>query len=170
MFLLQVVMMICLAFICYQDLEYRAVYWWCFPVLAVLMFTLKYKLSGLETTLNHAGYGITFFAFQLSILWAYFSIKNKEFVNLTNDYLGWGDILFLIAIAFYLSPGNYIVFYVASLIVVLLYTLIVMWLSNKDRNPHIPLAGLQAAILAILMLIDYTVPKFMLYDDSWLFF
>lgn len=163
-------MVICLAFICYQDLAYRAVYWWCFPVLAILMASLKYNLSGPAETLSHAGYGIAFLTFQLAILWIWFSIKNKALINLTSNYLGWGDILFLVAIAFYLSPVNYIVFYVISLIIVLLYTLITGLFSNKQNHSHIPLAGLQAALLGLLMLVDYISPKFTLYDDNWLFF
>lgn len=169
MILLQIVMILCLAFICYQDLLYRAVYWFCFPVLAAVMFMLKYNLSGLEEALAQAGYGLAFLIVQLAILWIYFSIKKKTFINLTNDYLGWGDVLFLAAIACYLSPANYVIFYVISLIAVLLYTLTAALLSDKARNPHIPLAGLQAALLVLMMLIDYVSPKFMLYDDSWLY-
>lgn len=169
MILLQIVMILCLAFICYQDLVYRAVYWFCFPVLAVVMLMLKYNFSGLEEALTQAGYGLAFLTVQLAILWIYFSIKKKTLVNLTNDYLGWGDVLFLVAIAFYLSPASYIIFYVISLIAVLLYTLLAALLSDNARNPHIPLAGLQAALLVLMVLVDYVSPKFMLYDDSWLY-
>lgn len=170
MILLQIMVIFCLAFICYQDLLYREVYWLCFPALTLLVFILKYKSSGLQETLIHAGYSILFLTFQLAILWIYFLIKKRKNINLTRDYLGWGDILFLVAIAFYLSPGNYIVFYVMSLIVVLLYTLLKDFVSRKTQNLHIPLAGLQAAILALLILLDQFSSKFMLYDDSWLFF
>lgn len=170
MILLQIVMILCLAFICYQDLLYRAVYWFCFPLLAAVMFMLKYNLSGFQEALTQAGYGLAFLIVQLTILWIYFSIKKKTLINLTNDYLGWGDVLFLAAIAFYLSPASYILFYVISLIAVLLYTLLAARLSDKARNPHIPLAGLQAALLVLMVLADYVSPKFMLYDDSWLYF
>lgn len=170
MFPINVIMILCLAFICYQDFRYRAVYWWCFLILAIVMFTLKYRLSGFEQVIAHAGYGTGFLMFQLGILWLYFSLKKKKAVNLTGEYLGWGDILFLVAIAFYLSPGNYVIFYVISLMTVLLYALINTLLSSKERNPHIPLAGLQAALLVVLIIIDYSSSKFMLYDDSWLSF
>lgn len=170
MILLQMMVIFCLAFICYQDLLYRAVYWLCFPVLTILVFILKYKSSGLQETLIHASYSIVFLTFQLATLWIYFSIKKRKNINLTRDYLGWGDVLFLVAITFYLSPGNYIVFYVISLIVVLLYTILTGFVSKKIQNLHIPLAGLQAALLALLILVDQFSSKFMLYDDSWFFF
>lgn len=170
MLLLSILMGLCLAFICYQDLKYRTVYWWAFPVLALLMFSLKCSFSGWQEALIHTGYGMLFLSLQLAVLWGYFSIKNKKLINLTNNYLGWGDVLFLVAISCYLSPGNYVVFYVVSLLVVLVYILLTELLSGKQRNPHIPLAGLQAALLGLLMLVDYNSPKFMLYDDSWLSF
>lgn len=170
MFLIKFVMILCLAFICYQDLIYRAVYWWCFPLLAILLFILKYQFLGLGEILTHTGYGIGFLIIQLLMLWAYFSIRNRKVINLTSDYLGWGDILFLAAITFYLSPGNYVVFYVISLILVLVYTLILALFNDSTKKTHIPLAGLQAALLLVAILIDDRVSKFMLYDDSWLSF
>lgn len=162
--------MLCLIFVFYQDLLYRAIYWFCFPLLALLMFGLKYMLVGLEQTLVDTAYSLTFLMLQLIVLWGYFSLKKKKAINLTGDYLGWGDILFLVAIAFYLAPGTYVVFYVFSLVLVLLYAVLGSFFTKKVQNPHIPLAGLQAALLVLLAVIDEISSKFMLYDDSWLFF
>lgn len=166
--LLQIVILSCLAFICCQDLLCRAVYWWCFPVLAILMGVLKYNLLGLEHTLIDVAYGLFFLITQLFILWIYFSAKHKKLINITDNYLGWGDVLFLIAIPFYLSPVNYVLFYVVSLILVLLYALTTTKLITN--NKHIPLAGLQAALLGIAMIIDYAVPNLVLYEDNWMYF
>lgn len=168
MILLQIVILIFLAFICYQDLLYRAVYWWCFPILATLLFILKYQVSNMRQTLTDAGYGLLFLTAQLFILWVYFSVKHKKAVNITDNYLGWGDILFLIAVPFYLSPVNYVLFYIVSLILVLLYAVTTAKITTNNR--HIPLAGLQAALLGIAMIIDYVIPKVAFYDDGWLYF
>lgn len=170
MILIHILILLNLALICYQDMRYRAVYWICFPVLAIVMFILKYNQSGINNALSDATYGILFLALQMLILWGYFSIKNKTLVNLTNDYLGWGDVLFLLALPFYLSPVNYILFYLGSLIAVLLYILITKAISQKAQNPHIPLAGLQAVLLLIVMTTDYFSSKLLLYDDSWILF
>lgn len=166
---LQIAVLFCLVFICYQDILYRAVYWICFPVLAILLMGMKYKLLGIEQTLLDAGYGALFLVFQLCILWIYFSVKNKRIVNLTEEYLGWGDILFLVVIVFYLSPVNYVVFYVLSLIMVLLYVATTNVLSKK-ANKQIPLAGLQAVLLAVLLLMEMYVDRLRLYEDSWIYF
>ncbi|NQX41317.1 hypothetical protein HQN84_20875 [Pedobacter steynii] len=157
----------CLAFVFYQDMRYRAVYWICFPILAILLFGLKFSLTGFIDGLTEAGYGLLFLLIQLFFLWIYFSVKNKGMVNITNDYLGWGDILFLIAITFYLSPGNYVLFYISSLILVLIYALCTS--SFQKENKHIPLAGLQAALLALLMMTDHLLSTFALYSDRWIY-
>lgn len=169
MIALKIATLACLVFIWWQDLRYRAVYWVCFPILAVLLFMLKYKYTGLNPILVDAGYATSFLLTQLFVLWIYFSIKNKRIVNLTENYLGWGDILFLISIVFYLSPVNYVFFYVLSLILVLLYVIIKAGLASKE-DKHIPLAGLQAALLAIAMSIDWFTNYITLYKDDWLYF
>jgi hypothetical protein len=168
MLILQLLVLICLGFIFYQDLKYRAVYWICFPVLAGCLFFLKQREAGLADSLADSAWSISFFAVQLLLLWGYFSIKNKKAINLTSNYLGLGDVLFLIAVAFYLSPVSYILFYVGSLILVLIYTLLQRGLA-KNSNPQIPLAGLQALLFAIALSVSLFKPTFNLYNDFWLY-
>lgn len=166
---LQIIVFLSLVFIFYQDMRYRAVYWICFPVLAMLLFNLKYRFTGFLNGLTDAGYGLSFLLIQFLFLWIYFSVKNRRMINLTNDYLGWGDILFLIVITFYLSPGNYVLFYICSLILVLIYAILQKYSLEKKSNKHIPLAGLQAMLLALLMITDHLFNAFTLYSDSWIY-
>lgn len=166
MLFLQLIVLICLAFIFYQDMRYRAVYWICFPILSAFLFGLKYSQTGVVSGLTDAAYGLLFLLVQLLFLWIYFSVKHKRLLNITNDYLGWGDILFLAAIPFYLSPGNYVLFYVASLIVVLMYAI---GSTRSNNHKHIPLAGLQALLLGLLMIVDFFWPAITLYNDSWIY-
>lgn len=168
MLLLQLLVLVCLGSICYQDIRYRAVYWVCFPILSILLFYLKQDHTGIKDALIESGYTFLFFGIQLLLLWTYFSFKHRKPVNITTNYLGLGDILFLIAIAFYLSPVNYIIFYVASLIIVLIYTLIQRVLSQKD-NTEIPLAGLQALLLGLILIFSIVKPSLRLYNDAWIY-
>jgi len=165
----QIIVLLSLAFIFYQDMQYRAVYWICFLVLAILLFGLKYSLTGFLNGLTDVGYSLLFLLIQLFFLWIYLSVKNRGMINITNDYLGWGDILFLIVITFYLSPGNYVLFYIGSLILVLIYAVLRGYSGGKKSNKHIPLAGLQAMLLAVLMVMDYLLKAFALYSDSWIY-
>jgi phosphoglycerol transferase MdoB-like AlkP superfamily enzyme len=167
MFLIQLLTLTCLILIFYQDMRYRAVYWWCFPVLMLLLIFIKQTYVGMEDTLIDTGFVLLFFAFQMILLWAYFAIKNKKPVNIFKHYLGLGDVLFLVALAGYLSPVNYVLFYIASLVVVLLYTLIEQKLY-KQVNPQIPLAGLQASMLLLLLTASFFHTKFTLYSDFWI--
>lgn len=168
MIFLKIVTLSCLVFICCQDLLYRAVYWICFPILAILFFVMKASFTGAEEVLKDAWYALIFLTLQLLILSIYFSVKHKKFVNITREYLGWGDVLFLVSLVFYLSPGNYVFFYIASLLLVLFYALLINLTSDK-ANKHIPLAGLQAALLGMAILVEQIVSNFNLYNDDWIY-
>jgi uncharacterized membrane protein len=147
-------------------MRYRAVYWISFPILGVLLFFQKQLYVGFTDSLVEAGYSILFFAIQVLLLWVYFAIKNKRPIDITKEYLGLGDLLFLLAIAFYLSPLNYVLFYIGSLVIVLVYALFLqMWL--KKSNLQIPLAGLQAFMFAVILLLSIVNPNLKLYSDFW---
>ena len=170
MIALEIIVLFCLAFICYQDFRYRAVYWICFPLLGMLFLFLKYLQAGAADSLWHSIFGLSFFAVQLLLLWAYFSLMHKKLINLTDSYLGWGDVLFLAIVPFYLSPVNYIAFYMGSLVLVLLYVLVAKLIVSKVNqvaNTQIPLAGLQAMILGAVLLLSIFLPQLKLYDDAW---
>lgn len=171
MVFLEIIVLICLVFICYQDFRFRTVYWICFPVLGALLLFLKYQKAGAEDSLWHSIIGLSFFALQLLLLWVYFSVKHKKPVDLTAAHLGLGDVLFLAILPFYLSPINYIAFYIGSLILVLAYVGGTKLLENpaKPINPQIPLAGLQAIILAAVVLLSIFLPQITLYNDAWFY-
>jgi len=168
MLLIQFLILGCLGLICYQDMRYRAVYWVCFPILSLLLLFQKQWHVGIIDSLIDAGYGLLFFAVQLFLLWVYFAIKNKKPVDITKEYLGLGDVLFLLALTFYFSPVNYVLFYIGSLIIVLIYALFQqLWL--KRDNFQIPLAGLQALLFSIIFILSFVNPNLKLYSDFWIY-
>jgi len=180
MFWLEVAVLACLAFICYQDFRYRAVYWISFPLLCLLLLWLKCWQAGTENAIWHPIFGQSFFSLQLLLLWVYFSVKHKRPVNLTAAHLGWGDVLFLAVIPFYLSPVNFIAFYMGSLVLVLLWVAATQMSSNKlwslnlaghstTENLQIPLAGLQALMLGVIMILSLFLPQIKLYSDDWFY-
>ena len=168
MVLLQLFIVGVLGLICYQDMRYRAVYWVCFPALAVLLCVEKQANIGLVDTLIDAAYGALFLGFQLMLLWLYFAIKNKRSIDITKEHLGLGDILFLLSIIFYLSPVNYLMFYIGSLIIVLGYALVLQLGLNK-ADLQIPLAGIQAFLFGILYIVSITCSNLKLYTDFWIY-
>jgi hypothetical protein len=116
----------------------------------------------LATALNSA-----FILLQMLILSIYFSLKNGKWVNVTKELLGWGDVLFLLSLAFYLSALNFLFFYLASLIAVL-----ICWISwqafSKGKSKQIPLAGLQALFFLIFLGGDWWYKPIGLTSDFWL--
>lgn len=165
---LNMLALLALVSVCYQDMRYRGVYWIFFPVLSALLFFLKFKQVGWINTLQDAGYTITFLVAQLLLVWLYFILKHRKIFNIVDSYLGLGDILFLVTMVFYLSPLNYVLFYVLSLILVLAYVLIVRNVKRIDHE-HIPLAGLQAAFLAMLIILSLIQPQLQICQDSWIY-
>ncbi|MBW4890137.1 hypothetical protein KXQ82_10440 [Mucilaginibacter sp. HMF5004] len=114
-----------------------------------------------EITLMNAG----FLILQLLLVSVYFSVKNKRWINITNELLGWGDILLLLSITCYFSILNYIFFYVFSLIAVVCI-IIIRALINR-RYEQIPLAGLQACILCVCLGVSWYY-KINIANDEWI--
>ena len=72
-------------------------------------------------------------------------------MNIAQKSLGWGDILFLISVCFLLPPNTFFLFYILSLILIVLKEIISRIVFAK-YSEKIPLAGLQALLLAILII------------------
>jgi hypothetical protein len=157
-----------LSFIFIQDLLYRGVYWFLFPVLvAALMFLHFLQPADFPLLWQSLLLNIGFIMVQLLLLTVYLSLKGRKLVNITAGLLGWGDVLFLLAIAFYLSFLNYIFFYTSSLPVVLFLWLLWQFLS-KNKNPHIPLAGFQSLLFIVFLASDWWYFHINMTNDSWL--
>jgi hypothetical protein len=166
--LLEIVIMLLLLLILKQDLENRAVYWIIFPVLALALIARHYLSIGniallWQPILVNAG----FLLLQFVLVSVYFSLKHKKLIRITDELLGLGDILFLLSIALYLSVMNFLVYYMFSLIVVLIFWLVWHSFSTKKRK-EIPLAGFQAMIFILFLAGDWWGKLFDLTDDTWL--
>jgi Flp pilus assembly protein protease CpaA len=151
-----------------QDIKERSVYWFLFPALT-MAFLWVGLLQGrpfaevTHTTLINAG----FLIFQYLMVSAYFSVKNKKWVNITAGLMGWGDVLFLLTLCCYLSVLNFLAFYITSLLLVLTIWLIWMLLA-KRQNKQVPLAGLQALVLAIFFGFCWWISPIDVTSDDWL--
>lgn len=131
--------------VAWQDYKFRGVSWFLFPVLMFLACTELFVTNRMEFFLFILGINLSFLLILLLTVSLYFSTKNKKLVNIADTYLGWGDILFFVVLAFLFSPLNFMLFLVASFIVVIGLVLIRRNLAN-----NIPLAGIQACLLIIL--------------------
>ena len=84
-----------------------------------------------------------------------------------DEKLGWGDVLFLICAACYFPVIHQLFFIVLSLlIVVIIYGL---WYWKDAKRGTIPLAGLQALMLGILLAGDWWGHWWNSMNDDWFF-
>jgi len=152
----------------WEDMRYRAVHWFLFPLLAV-MLTSTYFTSHAElnTLLINAGADVAFLILQFILITLYFSIRQKSRVNVFNSLIGWGDLLLLLTLCFYCSLLNFIGFYLLSLVLIL-----AGWLGYRlifsRNNKQIPLAGLQAILFAAIIAFSWLDTGIDLTQDDWL--
>lgn len=143
-----VLLFLILSIVIYQDFCHRGISWIIFPSLLVVCCICRFLISpsnfGLDPVINCA-----FLLIQISLLHVYFLIKQKRIVKITNVYLGLGDILFLLSISPLFSLISYLVFYVLSLFVTLIASLV--YISVTKKQLLIPLAGFQAIVLLVVI-------------------
>lgn len=139
---------ITLLFLSYQDFKYRAISWWLLVILAVLPLIESLDVIHFQ----QMGINGLFLLVQLSLTGFYFKIKGVGFKKLVKEYIGVGDLLFFIVLVIYFSPMNFIVFFNLSLVFSLLFYGIYNAVS-KSENILIPLAGLQALCLVLILLL-----------------
>jgi len=156
-FLLIFFILVILVLIFLQDLKERAVSWYFFPMLFILVILYRLPAGGLDRIIECTGINALFLLVQLIMVSLYFSIKRRELVNITREYLGFGDILFLLVITPLFTPVLYMLFYLSSLL--LIVVVVVLMKMVKDYQKTIPLAGLQALLLSGLLLADLYVVK-----------
>lgn len=149
-----------------QDFKFRAVFWWLFPLLFLALGLLTNDRIGASQTTTNLFTNIGFVFLQLMLLSIYFSVKERRLVNIFAHHFGVGDLLFLLSVTVYFSLFNYILFYVTSLVMVIVFTLILNQLVKKT-NPKIPLAGEQALLLVLFMAIDWLNSTINFSTDLW---
>ncbi|MFN0293019.1 hypothetical protein [Pedobacter helvus] len=155
--------MLLLVMMAWQDWKYRAISLWLFVLVGAGLVFLKYEAQGLSVLWEDLKINLVFLVLQFVLLFGYFAIRQRRFVNLFAGYFGEGDLFFLVLLATYLSFANFLVFYVGSLVLV-----VVLGFYMRKQNPKIPLAGAQALLLALAMGIDGLLPAVDLTENFWL--
>ena len=133
-----------LAWMAWEDTRHRAVSIWTFPLLFILLLTSRAYASSWATVLWSVQVNFMIVVFQLSAIWLYLIIRHRAMVNPMRGFIGWGDILFWVALLPAFSPVAYMLFYVGSLLVALLIHGIFRSSRLYGDASKIPLAGLQA--------------------------
>jgi hypothetical protein len=148
----------------WEDMRSRMVHWFWFPLLAAGLVALRYRLGeGLPAIALSSAVSFAFIVVQLLLVSLYFSLKAKRWVNITENLLGWGDVLLLVSLAFYFTLPVLTMFYISSLIIILIGWIIYQRVLPQPSK-FIPLAGLQAAMLLLTVLVQWIRPDWLFFD------
>jgi hypothetical protein len=158
-------LIVLLILISFQDFKERQISWYLIPLTFIAFLVRAMNNGATDGLIQGTLLNVAFIALQLLLLTIYMSIKNKKMVNIVNEYLGLGDVLFFIVLCVAFSPINFIVFYLLSTFITLI-SFIAYRILSKKATVEIPLAGAMASILIVLMLTGTLMPQLNFYDDT----
>lgn len=154
-----------LSIIVYQDFKFREITALVLFILTALFLIKSVLTSGWHTVMVDSGLNILFLVSQFALVTIYFSARKRKIYNLLDSYLGKGDIFLMLGITVLFSVLNFIVFYVAVMLISLLVFGIFLIVSRK-KNYTIPLAGSIGIQLIILLVLQYSVKKLNFRDNE----
>ncbi len=137
-----------------EDLKYRAVHLWVFPLLLVSFMVLKLQDSSFATVLTESAFNLALIIFNLILLTAYFSIKFKKPTLITRSLIGWGDILFFGCMIPLFSFRQFVLVFPLS-VAFSLIAFLLLSVSKKQADLKVPFAGFQALFVLALIGLDY---------------
>jgi len=133
----------------YQDFKDRAISWY-LPLLILLLGLVSAFVNETILWIDYFA-SLSFVVLQIVGLYAYLAIKKKSIkINLTGEFLGWGDLLFFVAIIPYFGFKEYVVLLITGMALSLLAQKIVQIFYRSDS---IPLAGWLSIFYGLYMLI-----------------
>lgn len=142
----------------YQDFKERAISAWTVPLIFAISIYLAWTNNLWQVWFLY--FNIIFIGIQLLGVSLYFSVKHRRWVNITQHYLGIGDIGFFVAISPLFAPVHFCLFFIGALILILLGAA-VYHLSIKKLKT-IPLAGAMSIcwFLYVLLLSYYNLSSY----------
>jgi hypothetical protein len=130
-----------------QDLRGRWIH--LVPVLGLMAAGLAWAgLQGWDVLRLHVTVNLVFLVLVVGLTWGVLKLRHPG-QPLLNRKIGLGDLLFFVAVIGWLGPVGYAVFFVSSLVLVLLFVGLLILLQRWRMDNQIPLAGLQAGYLLL---------------------
>lgn len=148
-----------------QDFRHFAVHWIWLALLFIAFVSEGIMNIPFLELIRNSLLNLCFLAVLFGLLTLVFSVIKRKPVLLTNEMIGWGDLLFFAVLAFGFSPVNFIVIFNILMILVLLFSL--LYKIFKPGIRHIPLAGAMSLILILLFISSKIFScSFKTFDDS----
>jgi len=130
---IKIALIVSLAFVLIQDLKERQVYWFLFPITAILCGILHYHSTLPELFYTAVILNLSFTSLLLLIVFLYAKFKLKTGFS---QVFGLGDVFLFIALAFSFSTVSFVVLFISALVFALL-----LHLSLNKKTTTVPLAG-----------------------------
>lgn len=159
--------LISLLAIAYQDFNSRSVYWWWFIVLflgAITITTSKHP-DGFNWTNILVNACLVILVSATAALYYFIRYTGRAFGKLKNS-IGLGDFAMLPTLIVIFSPVNFLLFFIATILVGIIGSVITI--AFKKKNTSIPLSGYWAVSLLVCM-IGLSFNSINLYNDSWFY-
>jgi hypothetical protein len=157
---LKCILILLFVLILIQDYKDRLVYWFLFPVTAVISFLLFYFRTGLYIALTNTI--INLFLGSLIIITSAFITSKVLKKAYLNKSIGLGDILMIVSLSFTFASVTHIILLTFSFI----FSFILHFYMNNTEAKHtkhttVPLAGYMAAFYAIVYIVSlFAAPKY----------
>jgi hypothetical protein len=164
---LDIVAIVFLVIILFQDFKFRKISWILLPFL-LIVFALKSFLL-----LDAAEAGILcmknfgFLLIQFLALFVFYLLKERKPVNLINSKIGLGDVLFFIAICPSMSLLNFLFYCLIGIIGTIAGYLLVR-LFSPNASTEVPFAGSLSFTLMLFIFAHYLSNNFDLYNDGFI--
>lgn len=143
MAIIELLTVVLLALIFFEDLKYRGVSWYYFVILLSLIFWRFTESKGEWTfVLVNASFILT----QMVLITLYYFFRRGTF-QVINQCIGLGDLIFWGVMVFAFSPLNFVLFFIASSV----FSLGCFFLFIRGKNRTIPLAGFQSLFLLLMI-------------------
>jgi hypothetical protein len=143
---LEIIFLLVLGILFYQDLKERKVSLWVLITGIILGATIHYSYQQKIVFVSNICINLIFIALIFGTLWLYAMLKLKKRIF---EVFGQGDLLFFILMAVSLPIVSFLVVFVFSL----LFSLIIFMITKERfKTKNVPLAGLQSLFLGLVLL------------------
>lgn len=134
MWYVKLILILVFIIVLYQDFNSRLVYWFLYPIIGVLAFSIQLYNLPVTIVFINLGINLLFVTFILGVSYLYVKYRKLDFKNA----IGIGDILFFVFISCTFSIVSFFILFVFALLFSLILHLV---LSNKKEQQTVPLAG-----------------------------
>jgi len=146
MWLLNLILIVLLWVIFFQDARDRMVYWFLYPLVGIMALAAQITHVGLQVAVANVLVNLSFILILVAVCYAYARLRlDKPF----REVIGLGDVLFFAFICFSFSTISFLVLFVFSMIFALALHL---RLYKTQSQTTVPLAGYMALFFSAVYL------------------